>query len=101
MSLNQEFNFWSLAILKMRIWNVSPEEPNSMTADPPVRLTQLALAGYAQLAADTVLNKGNQGKVLSVIKNSIGQLDQSFREDSAAGRNRCVEVLLEIALNFL
>jgi len=87
--------------LKTKVWNAWPDEPFFTTADPSIRLTKLALAGYAQLAADTLLKKENQGKVLSVIENSLDQLDLSFRESRAEDRKRCVEVLLEIALNFL
>lgn len=87
--------------MKTRVWNAWPEEPSFATADPSLRIAQFALAGYTQLAADTVLNKQNQGKVTCVIENSINRLDQSFNEDSVTTRKRCVEVLLEVALNFL
>ena len=85
----------------MRVWNVCPEEPLFIATDPSRRLSELALAGYPQLAADSILNKENQGKVLSIIEDSIVQLDQSFNERNASSRKKCVEVLLEIALNFL
>ncbi len=82
------------------IWNVSPEE-KPVAGDPSLHLTQIALAGYTQLAADTLLRKENQGKVRSIIENSIDHLDKAFRENRSTTRKRCVEVLLEVALNFL
>ncbi|HYB03723.1 MAG TPA: transaldolase family protein, partial [Nitrososphaerales archaeon] len=72
-----------------------------VSADPSLRLTQLALAGYPQLAADSILRRENQGKVLSIIETAIGQLEQSFSKKEPSIGRKSIEVLLELALNFL
>ena len=83
------------------MWNVSPAESPSTAVDPSVRLTELALAGYSQLAADSLLAKQYRGRILPIIEDSIHRLEKSFREREGNSRERSVAVLLEIALNFL
>ncbi len=88
-----------VAILKERVWDVCPVD--QVSPDPSIRLSQLALAGYAQLAADSILRKENQNKALSIIDASISHLERSFTEKESSNRRKSIELLLELALNFL
>lgn len=83
------------------MWNVCPQVVTPTNDDASLRLSRLALEGYSQLASDTILRRENQGKVLPIIEDSIVQLDQSYREGGVTDRRRSVEVMFEIALNFL
>jgi hypothetical protein len=84
-----------------RVWNVCPEESPSKVGGPSLRLTQLALGGYPQLAADSLLARENHVEILSTIEASIRGLDKSFKENDLIIQERCVSLLLEIALNFM
>ena len=101
MSLNQKsLCFGDVPALKTSIWNVCPQDVSLATNDPSLRLTQLALSGYAQLSADSMLRKENNGKLLPIIERAVDELDRTF-QSKPENRSKCVEVLLEISLNLL
>jgi hypothetical protein len=87
-------------VLFVSVWNACPESPPSQTLDRSGRLTWLALAGYPRLAADTLLNRANQGRIEVVVGNAVRQLNLAFVKDPGC-REKCYEVVLEAALNLV
>ena len=82
----------------MDAWNVCPTVPPPSNLDHSGRMVWLALGGYPRLAADTVLTKGVQGNLETVIRSTIRQLDTVF-VNSPPARKSCYETLIETALN--
>jgi len=64
------------------------------------RIVWLALQGYTQLAADTILDKGNRGTVVALVGDATRQLTLAFADNQEARAN-CYGVAFEIALNLL
>ena len=77
---------------------VCPETLPSAALDRSGHLAQLALSGYPQLAADTILNRQIIGKVQGIVGNAIRILNFEFTRDPTI-RQRAYEVLIEIACN--
>jgi transaldolase len=77
---------------------VCPEALPSAALDRSGHLAQLALSGYQQLAADTILNRQIIGKVQGIVGNAIRILNFEFTRDPTI-RPRAYEVLIEIACN--
>jgi hypothetical protein len=82
----------------MNVWNACPEDLPSHFLDRSGRLTWLALAGYSRLAADTLLDRGNQGRVQLVVGNAVRRLNLAVANDPSC-REKCYEVLVEVAMN--
>jgi transaldolase len=78
--------------------HVCPEALPSAALDRSGHLAQLALSGYPQLAADTILNRQIIGKVQGIVGNAIRILNFEFTRDPTI-RQRAYEVLIEIACN--
>jgi hypothetical protein len=84
--------------LKPDSWKICPGGPPSDVQNPSSHLVQLALSGFPQLAADTILNRDYAERLSSVIEEAIKLLNLSFTQERKS-REICVRVLLEIALN--
>jgi hypothetical protein len=82
----------------MKVWNVFPELPLPPTLDLSGRLAWLALEGYTQLAADTLLTNEMRGRLETVVGNSVRQLNSEFISNKVS-RGKCYVALIEIALN--
>ncbi|MBS7609513.1 hypothetical protein KEJ19_02945, partial [Candidatus Bathyarchaeota archaeon] len=83
----------------MSEWNVCPKQP-PITLDRSSHLAWLALSGYPQLAADTILNREIRGKLRNVLGDAIRQLSLKFVQDPGC-RERCFEALVELGLNLI
>lgn len=86
--------------LEGRVWNVTPEEPLG-TLDPAQRMAALAVMGFSQLSADSLLNRNFQGEIVSIVQNAIVKIDSSFGKGGKQEREKSTRTLLEVALNFL
>jgi hypothetical protein len=84
----------------MNYWDVCPDTRPSRPLDRPGRLAWLALEGYPQLAADTILDKDNHGRLGSVVGNAFRQLNLVFM-NGASQRKSCYEAMTEVALNLV
>jgi len=82
----------------MDAWNVCPTVPPPSNLDHSGRMVWLALGGYPRLAADTLLSPGVGGRLETVVKDAIRQLNLQF-VDSPSARKGCYETLIETALN--
>jgi len=80
------------------VWDVCPGTPPAEGMKRSQRLVWLALEGYTNLAADTILDTKNKGRVESIVGDAIRQLGQMALVDRES-RVRCCEVLVELALN--
>jgi transaldolase len=78
----------------MSIVKVCPED----ALDRSAHLAELVLAGYPQLAADTILNNETPGALVRIVGDAIRLLNFEFLGDSTK-RKRAYQVLVEIALN--
>jgi transaldolase len=82
-------------------WSVSPGREGFEKADnPSSHLVKIALSGYSQLAADTILRRENRGKLSSIIRDCIETLDISFTQNYES-REKCARVLVEVSLNLI
>jgi transaldolase len=84
--------------LKPDSWKICPDDPPSDIQNPSSHLVQLALAGFPELAADTILNRDYSERLSSIIEEAIRLLNLVFIQERR-NREACVRVLLEIALN--
>ena len=84
----------------MNYWDVCPRTLPSRPLDRPGRLVWLATEGYPQLAADTILDKDNQGRLGSVVGNAFRQLNLVFMSTPSLRKN-CYDVMTEVALNLV
>ena len=82
----------------MSVWDVCPDTPPAEGMKRSQRMVWLALEGYTRLAADTILDSKNKGRVESIVGEAIRQLGQMALVDRES-RVRCCEVLVEVALN--
>ncbi len=82
----------------MIVAKICPEVFPSEDLDRSGHLVELALKGYPQLAADTILNKEVGRELQTVVGNAIRRLNSEFITD-AATREKAYEVLIEIAFN--
>jgi transaldolase len=86
--------------LESKVWNVCPEESLEIT-DPAQRIVRLAIAGYPQLAADSILDKEYRQNVDSIVHDSIKGLEKKFQDGSGLTRRNSMKALLELSLNLV
>jgi transaldolase len=78
----------------MSIVEICPEDASDRSA----HLVGLVLAGYPQLAADTILNNETPGALVRIVGDAIRLLNFEFLGDSTK-RRLAYQVLVEILLN--
>lgn len=83
-----------------KVWNVCPETELG-TNNPAEQIARMALIGYAQLAADSILNIEFRAKFGSIVEDVIKELSDEFGRASDTARRNSVKVLLELSLNFI
>lgn len=84
-----------------KIWNVYPAESLKAVSNPAERLVELALAGFPQLAADSLLNRENKGSLTSIINDAIDRFSPLIRGENKIARMNATSSLLEVTLNLL
>ncbi len=84
--------------MKPDSWKICPDDRPSDVQNPSSRLVQIALSGFPQLAADTILNRDYSERLPLIIEEAIRLLNLAFIQERR-NREACVRVLLEIALN--
>jgi transaldolase len=84
----------------LKVWGAFPDTPLPTGMDRSGRLAWLAMAGYPNLGADTLLSREMPGKLEGVVGNAIRLLNSEFITNPGS-RKRCYEVLIEAALNLI
>jgi len=79
---------------------ICPETYPSRTVGLSDHLAQLALSGFPQLAADTILNREIHGRLGQIVGNAIRLLNFEFMKNTTV-REIAYETLIEIAFNLI
>ena len=84
----------------MDVWGVCPDVLPPSNLDRSGRAVWLALKGYPQLAADTILSTEVRGRLEPVVGGIVRQLNLTFVQTKSS-RKECYETLIEIALSLI